>query len=94
MTTKLAQQHQPREIAVTGRKHGSALKDMLNYLTHFNRFQNSVVLKTDQTKEKLDRLSPFTRSFDIEDTPRVYICQDFSCSRPVKSLSDLKKSLA
>ena len=94
MTTKLAQQHQPREIAVTGRKHGSTLKDMLSYLTYFNRFQNSVVLKTDQTKEKLDRLSPFTRSFDIDDTPRVYICQDFSCSRPVKSLSDLKTSLA
>lgn len=93
LITKLSQQNEPREIAVVGQSDDNRLDEILDYLSNQNRFQNSVILKTEKTRETLSKLSPFTESFQINNSPNIYICKEFSCDTPVHSLSELKKSI-
>ena len=93
MVSKLVQKHQPKEIAVTGESRDEKMNEILHFLKRLNRFQHSIILKTEQTAQKLDSTSPFTQPFSIQAEPSVYVCQDFSCSRPVHSLSKLKQTL-
>jgi uncharacterized protein YyaL (SSP411 family) len=93
LITKLNLHHNPIEIAVAGDTESSETQDMLDYLSQLNRFQHSVLLKSNQTEEILSGVSSFTRPFSIENKPRVYICRNFSCDAPVSTLSDLKKAL-
>ena len=93
LLTKMTQQNGPREIAVTVREESSELAGILEYLSAINRFQNSIILKTVKTEQALSELSPFTNSFPLGGSPKIYICRNFSCDAPVYSLEELKENL-
>jgi len=93
LLTRLTQQDAPREIAVTVSEENSELHGILGYLSATSRFQNSIILKTDKTEQSLGKLSSFTDSFPLGESPKIYICRNFSCDAPVHSLEELKKNL-
>ena len=93
LITKVIQQNEPREIAITGQSDNDSLSDILDYLSTLNRFQNSVILKTEKTQEAMRKLSPFTESFPIDKSLNIYVCKNFSCDTPVHSLNKLKEIL-
>jgi len=93
LLTRLTQQYAPREIAVTVSEENSELNVILDYMSATNRFLNSIVLKTKKTEQALSELSSFTDSFPMGESPKIYICRNFSCDAPVHSLEELKKNL-
>jgi uncharacterized protein YyaL (SSP411 family) len=93
LITKVIQQNEPREIAVVGQSEDEPTAKILGYLSTRNRFQNSIILKSEKTEEKLTELSPFTDSFPISESPTVFICRNFSCDAPVHSLEELQENL-
>ena len=93
LITKLNLDHNPIEIAVTGDAEDGDTQAILDYLSQLNRFQHSVLFKTDETEKVLNGTSPFTKSFSLEKKPRVYICRNFTCDAPVSTLSELKIAL-
>jgi uncharacterized protein YyaL (SSP411 family) len=93
LITKLNLDHNPIEIAVTGDAEDGDTQAILDYLSQLNRFQHSVLFKTDETEKVLNGTSPFTKSFSLEKKPRVYICRNFTCDAPVSTLSELKMAL-
>lgn len=93
LITKLTQKNEPREIAVASHSGNNYLGEILDYLSNQNRFQNSVILKTEKTQETLRKLSPFTESFPIDESLNIYVCKNFSCDTPVHSLDKLIENL-
>jgi uncharacterized protein YyaL (SSP411 family) len=93
LITKLNLDHNPIEIAVAGDAEDGDTQAILDYLSQLNRFQHSVLFKTDETEKVLNGTSPFTKSFSLEKKPRVYICRNFTCDAPVSTLSELKMAL-
>ncbi|WP_340104777.1 thioredoxin domain-containing protein [Rhodohalobacter sp. 8-1] len=93
LITKLTALYDPVEIAVTGSQEDSETQEILDYLSRRNRFKHSVLLKSHQTKEALNTISPFTESFPMENKAMVYVCRNFTCDAPISSLNKLKKAV-
>jgi uncharacterized protein YyaL (SSP411 family) len=93
LITKVIQQNEPREIAVVGQSEDELTGKILDYLSTLNRFQNSIILKSEKTEEKLAENSPFTNSFPLSESPTIYVCSNFSCDAPLRSLEELQENL-
>ncbi|MFU8812577.1 MAG: thioredoxin domain-containing protein, partial [Balneolaceae bacterium] len=53
-----------------------------------------ILLKTAATADALSDVSSFTASFPVAEELTVYICREFTCRAPVRSLDALQKALA
>lgn len=93
LITKLIRHHNAAEIAVAGNPDDPETEKVLDYLRTQDRFQYSVLLKSNQTKKQLAEIAPFTDSFPLKDEPAVYVCKNFTCDAPVRTLEELKESL-
>ncbi|NBC25467.1 MAG: DUF255 domain-containing protein [Bacteroidetes bacterium] len=89
----LVKEHHPAEIAVTGPAESSQVEQFLNYFHTADRFRYSVLLKTDQNADRVEKSSEFLKPFNIGEKAAVYVCRNFSCDAPVQSVEELKKLL-
>lgn len=80
----------PAEIVITCKNKTQEVEEILNYLSQFDRLRNSIILKTEETKNLLAELVPFSQNFPVDDKPAVYVCRDFSCDAPIHSIEQLK----
>jgi len=93
LLTLLVKNHQPAEIAITGPDNAPKITQILNFLKSEDRFRYSVLLMTDENKEKVVKNSEFLKQFKIGDTTAVYVCRNFSCDAPVHTAWELEELL-
>jgi len=93
LTSLLVKQHQPAEIAVTGKANAPKIQQVLNFLKTQDRFRYSVLLKTDQNASDAEKNSEFLKQFKIGDPASVYVCRNFSCDAPVHTAWELEELL-
>lgn len=92
LITKLVSLQNPVEVAVVGNPENPETEKILDYLCTLDRFQYSVLLKSNQTKKKLAEIAPFIDSFPLKDEPAIYVCRNFTCDAPISTLRELKES--
>jgi hypothetical protein len=84
-----------REILIAGDFSSPLTKQMIETV-HRVYWPNRVLLlkESGQQGEDLSRLAPFTGSINSgESGPAVYLCENFSCRNPVRSISELEALL-
>jgi hypothetical protein len=84
-----------REIVIAGDRSSSATKEMINTVHHVY-FPNRVLMLKESGPggETLSNVAPFTRSMvSVENGPVAYVCENFSCRRPVMDASELRSIL-
>jgi len=81
------------EIAVVGNPSTQQTKKMLQIIrTRFT--PNKVILLKKEDDPTLQRIASYTRNMKmIEDKPTVYICQNFTCKKPMTNTKDVIKML-
>ncbi len=64
-------------------------KRCLNKLKEINKFflpNKVVILKDEKSKDKLEKLAPYTISMEINEDCDIFVCKNFSCNLPTKDL--------
>jgi len=84
-----------KEIVVAGDVQAEATKDIINGVNRKFLPRCVVVLRPpDEAGREIDELAPFVRQqTPVDGKPAAYVCEDFSCKRPVTSLEELTKQL-
>ena len=83
-----------QEVVVVGPIDHSETQAMLNLLQADFDPHRIILHKEPANQDRLSELVPFTTEMHmLEDKPTVYICQNFTCDRPINSLSDLKTKM-
>lgn len=69
---------------------GESMEDIKNMLSENFLPQVSILLKTAEGKEKLEKLAEFTKDYPLaDDRPSYYLCENHSCQAPVHDLKDI-----
>lgn len=74
------------EIAVTGKDTQKMYSDFLKYYIPFR----IIMVKNNDNAENANDF-PLLAEKNIDETPKLYICSDFSCKQPVNSLEEAYK---
>ena len=79
------------ELAVTAQKVPFELKDLLWKTPHPGL---TILARTPESADLLDRLAPFTRNYPIpEKGARYYLCRKGACTLPVDNIAELETHL-
>jgi len=67
------------------------IKDLLSEKQTFNL---TIIIKTDENKNEIEKLIPFIKDYDfINDKSTYYLCEGKSCLAPVNDIDELRKLL-
>lgn len=70
------------EVVLAGKICMDKLKD-INKMFLPNKI---VILKDEKSKDKLEKIAPYTVSMEIKEDCDIYVCKNFSCNLPTKDL--------
>ena len=77
-----------REIVVAGNR--AAAEEMISVINRYFLPGTVVLLKTGENASALSEAAAYTESYSIpEDAAAVYLCTDFTCSKPIYSVEEL-----
>lgn len=63
-------------------------EELIAFLRENHRPELTVLVKTPETAEALEKLALFTKAYPIPETGvRYYLCQNGACTQPVDSIS-------
>jgi len=83
------------EIVIVCNHFNEVVNKSLQIINSFNETTKSIIIKTDNNSGELDLLIPFTSGMQImNNIPTFYVCNNYSCSKPTNSLTDLRDLLS
>ncbi|RPI53936.1 MAG: thioredoxin domain-containing protein, partial [Deltaproteobacteria bacterium] len=84
-----------QEIVIAGDPAAEAMRDMLNVFKRKFLPNKVVLMRPDGAEGKrLATLSPFVESMhSVDHQPTVYLCEQYSCKKPINRVSELKTVL-
>lgn len=81
-----------KEVVIVGKK--DEIKDMINVLKKHFLPDTVVIVKNKDSSEKLKEILGFTSSMEkIDEKPTAYVCEDFTCKKPVTNIDEFEKML-
>jgi len=84
-----------REVVIAGNPQDEATKEMLRVAGRTFLPATVRLLHPEGTgAAKIEDVAPFVSAYEAADgRPRAFVCENYTCGRPIESISELKKSL-
>jgi uncharacterized protein len=83
-------QTETAEVVITAQTQTSEVKRAIALCRKHLPQGSTILLKTAEWNEKLNKVSPFVRHYPVHDRFSVYVCRNFECKAPVYSVEELK----
>ncbi len=81
------------EVLITTPEMNSVIEKPLEMCRDHVPLGSAILVKTPELAAELQKVSPFTEHYKIDDLLMVYVCKNFTCEAPVHTISKLKKLL-
>ena len=95
LVVQMAAAGAPKQIVIAGRRHDSMTQEMLR--TVYRRFlPGRLILLLDgkETRERMSRWAPAVAHMtETDGRPAAYVCENFTCHRPVTDIGGLRELL-
>ncbi len=82
------------EIVVVGREDAEDTRRMIKVVRQHLRSTGVILLKTPDQAKRLTEIAPFTEAqYMLDDRATIYICQNFTCKRPITDIEEARRAL-
>ncbi|PWN05086.1 thioredoxin domain-containing protein [Rhodohalobacter mucosus] len=86
--------HDSREIVICTEERGEISDRLIQICREYSGPGSTILLKTKQTQNILNRVAPYTKPYPVKREIAVYVCSGFACKAPIHTPEQLIEILS